>query len=331
MMTAGKDKRILIVCIAIVAMLYLPMAAARLHFPDLDHGDEYQDGIIMISGINFVRFGFIKTCFLPLFDLQQDSPHDLYTHYPPLPFIMNGVFRGLFHTDSLVLFRLISLCLSFAGILFWFFFVRRISDSSRLAFLCTLLYMTNTYFIYGMDSLSEFMYADFFLAAILFVFAMAAHAPAQRRGRWHAALWLLMFVESYITFEYAVYLTLFFILYRYLIKSPKRYPSWKSIIVFSCAPVAGFVLHLLQNAWYFGGINSAIGDLLGSAAYRMGGKNETSLNFSLWFREVIVRNISLSFMFNYFVLLVCAFCAYVASGPLAAPQKQKVRFLLKML
>ena len=75
-------------------VLALLLAGSRLSVPELDHGDEYSDANVLNAGENFVRFGFIACRFLPMFEPQAAAPSDLYTHYPPLPDIVNGLRIG---------------------------------------------------------------------------------------------------------------------------------------------------------------------------------------------------------------------------------------------
>ena len=106
-----------------LVLLFILLAFFRIAFPDLSHGDEFSDANVLNAGENFARFGFVKCRFLPMFEPQLKEPAELYTHYPPLPDIINGALRKVFKTDSLYFFRGIALLFAFLNLLFWFLFI----------------------------------------------------------------------------------------------------------------------------------------------------------------------------------------------------------------
>jgi hypothetical protein len=143
------------ISVIILTILFLFVAIPRLRFPDLDHGDEFADANVLTAGKNFVKFGFIKCRFLPHFEQQSDIPQEPYLHYPPLPEIINGALRMVFRTDSLFFFRSIALIFSFFNIIFWYLFIKKLTRSSFIGLFAGLFYITNPYFIFGMDALQR--------------------------------------------------------------------------------------------------------------------------------------------------------------------------------
>jgi len=108
-------------CIIILSVFFIVITVLpKLSFPDLNHGDEYSDASTLVSGKNFIKFGFMRCRFLPIFEPHLEKPSDAYTHAPPLSDIMNGLLRLIFRTDSLRFFRGVSLLFSLFNLLVWY-------------------------------------------------------------------------------------------------------------------------------------------------------------------------------------------------------------------
>jgi hypothetical protein len=300
--------------IMILGVLFLLVSSPRILFPDLDHGDDFADANILTAGNNFMKFGFIKCHFLEITDEQIDNlgSATTYTHYPPLNDILNGLWRIIFRTDSLRIFRIIALLFSFLGIIFWFFAVKNLTGSYTLSWLAAVFYMTNPAFIYGMDSIHQGAYAEAARSMILYFFIKAFADPGRRKKIFMFVVWCLCFIESLLTFEYIIFFGLFFILFGYFFKTGKRFPSWKSVLWLACAPVAAFLLHVIQNTWYFASFSLAIQDLTGIAVRRIAASTDAPpMNFYAWWNHVILRNFSLTFLFNYLFLFALLFFSYL--------------------
>jgi hypothetical protein len=300
-----RDRNIIIVLVILFVVI---IALAKLRIPDLEHGDEFSDASTLMSGKNFIKLGFIPCRFLPIFEPHLNKPSGAYTHAPPLSDIMNGLLRLIFRTDSLRFFRGVALLFSLGNLLLWYIFIKKITNSCVLSFLASIFYFTNPLFIYGADSLYQNSYVDFLRVLIFLVFFMMVHQSAKKQLLL-PILWMLVFISSLFTYEYIVYYSLFFALYGYFFKTTV---SRKTIVVLLSAPVCGFLLHFLQNAWYFGSILPAYQDLKGIAIERMlYSKDALPLTVSNWFQHVIIRNFLLVFLVNYFVLLLFMFAFYL--------------------
>jgi hypothetical protein len=319
--------------IALLCILFVFIAMPYVFYPDLNHGDEFADANILTAGRNFAKFGFIKCRFLEFTDEQIDDPGSAaaYTHYPPLNDILNGVWRIVFRTDSLLFFRVIALLFSLAGVIFWFFFIKKLTNSYVLSWLTAVFYMTNPVFIYGMDALHQCSYAETVRMMLLYFFAAAYVDAGPKRKIIVPVIWSLFFIESLLTFEYIIYFVLFFILFKYLFKARNSFPSWKVIFSFVCAPVCAFVLHVFQNVWYFGSFSRAFQDLQGAAVRRIAYSTDApAMSFYAWWNYVIVRNFSLVFSFNYLLLFIAGFLSYLLYHRLSAESKRKALPLLRL-
>jgi hypothetical protein len=328
-----KDKYALI----LLSILFLLVAIPRLKYPDFDHGDEFSDADIMLSGENFLKFGFVKMHFLPIFDVASDidNPRDFYTHYPPLHSLINGWLRIIFKTDSLYFFRAVALFFSWLNVLFWYLIIKRITHSSFLGVLCTLFYLTNPLFIYSFDGLHQLAYSDALRSIILFLFLRLAlpSLGSTKRKVLLPALMLLIFIESWMTFEYIFYLSIFFVLFKYFFRSSSKELSGKVIFLLLLAPVIGFLLHYLQNAWHFGSFSLAFQDLRKIAVERITSSKDSAianLNLFVWLKYVILGNFAKVFLFGYYILIPFALFSYFIYYQLGLVSKEKIKPLFKL-
>ncbi|HOW42692.1 MAG TPA: hypothetical protein P5110_09920 [Candidatus Omnitrophota bacterium] len=313
--------------VMVLSLVFLFLAFARLQDPELDHGDEYADADVLLAGQNFVKLGFIQTRLLPVFDVQEPA----YTHYPPLPEITNGVLQHIW-PGNLALFRLFAVIFAFLNMLFWFFFTRRISGSVIFALIAGLFYITNPYFLYGMDSLQQLSYSDCLRSLILLVFVSMPQAGRGKKG-WLALLWALLFIQSLVGFEYIVYLALFMAILGRALKEFRKNVTAREWMILAGASVAGVGLHFLQNVWYFGSIGTALADFAGRAVYRSVSlplDGPAGFNLFNWFRLVILRNFFLVFMFGFSLLAVGGYCGYLLYKGLNTSVRRKIRDVFKL-
>lgn len=312
--------------------LFCILAINRAAFPDLDHGDEFTDANVLNAGENFVRLGFSKLYFLPLFEPYSkpylEKPVNLYTRYPPLSEIVNGFIRGVFRTDSLYTFRIFSLFLSWFTILFWYLLLKKITDSNMISFLFTLFFLTNPMFIFGMDSLHESAYSEFFRVFILFVFTLYIY-PTRQKKILLAGSWMLILALSFVTVEYHVYLVLFFLLFRVFFPWSKKALSRRTISILISAQLISLLIHFIQNCLYLGSPAAALNDFKNAAFTSVLNRPDTflSLNLSTWFQYVILRNFSLAFLFCPSVLFLSTFFSYLFYRVLSPEAKRKIKTL----
>jgi hypothetical protein len=304
-------------------------------FPDLDHGDEWADAEMLNSARNFVRFGFIKCRFLPFHTPQFDAlSQPPYTHFPPLSEILNGVILALFKRDSLYFFRGIAILFSFLNLVFWYLFVKKFS-SSFVAFLCALFYLFNPLFIFGADSLSQISYADSLRSAIFFFFVSLIYSPYKKKSILLVALWSLLLLESLMSAEYIIYLSLFFILFRYFFKKSQKIIDIRLIIILISAFIFGLLIHFFQNVWWFGSFSSAIGDLRNISLQSIIQRQDSPmpLSFVNWWNFVIVRYFSLVLPFGYLLLFFLLIFALLLYKNLSGESKEKIKplFYLSLL
>lgn len=281
----------------ILSVLFILIAVCRINFPELNHGDEFADANVLNAGENFIRLGFINCKFLPVFAPNLNSPSGAaYTHYPALSENINGFLRVIFRTDSLYFFRVVSLFCSFLNLLFWYFFIKLFTNNPLIALVSAVLYVSNPLFIFGVDSLHEACYSELLRSLIFFILIVLTISQKRKKVIFFF-LWILVFLGSLITFEYIIYLCLFFTLFKIFFNDQLNNKlRWRDVLVLFFAPVAGFLLHFLQNVWYFGSYLLAFQDLSQSGFRRVFYDPGFTINFYIWWKEVVLRNISLTFL-----------------------------------
>jgi len=324
-------KKLHIYSLLILCVAYLAIAFQRFNFPDLDHGDEFTDANVLDAGNNFINFGFINSRFLPIFEPHLDRPRGAYTHAPPLSENFNGILRVLFRVDSLCFFRSVSLVFSLLNILFWYLFIKGFSKSYIIGFFAAIFYLSNPFFIHGMDSLHESCYSEFLRSLIFFLYLIMIQSTRKRRQWVIIILSLLVVLESLATFEYIIYLSLFFILFRFICKDSEVKISKKEIFILLAGVVISFSLHFLQNAWYFGNFQFAFNDLMSVAIKRISQSDDApAINLIIWWRYVILRNFSLIFLFNYAALFLAGFFSYLMYRVLSPEAKGRIKPLIRL-
>jgi len=324
-----SDKKI----IFFLGILFLFVAVPRIIFPDIDHGDDWADAEYLMAARNFVKFGFVTCHFLPILAPQTEMGEVApYTHYPPLGLIWDGFLMKLFRCESLYPLRAMALLLSFLNLMFWYLFIKRFSKSSLIAFLSSVFYLFSPIFIFAADSMTQIAYADFVRSAMLFSFIIMLDSEGKKKSLFLDIIWLLLVIEAFITFEYIVYMSIFFILYKYFYKISRAAFSIKDIIILLSASVFGFFIHFVQNVWYFGSVALAFNDLRDIAVTSIGSRADMSmsLNLGTWLEMVIARNFSLVFLFNYFILITFIAFSFFLYRSLSGETKERIRSLFKL-
>jgi hypothetical protein len=147
----------------LIALFYCVIGA--FDPPRTNWGDSESDYNVMISGRNFARYGFLDLRLTPhLIDKQVMTEADtvlLYTHYPQLPDLMNGVYRKVFGFDDVIPFRLVALCWSFGSLVFLYRLMAAFW-TRKAAQIALALYVSNFLWLQHADYLHHGPYGAFF-------------------------------------------------------------------------------------------------------------------------------------------------------------------------
>ncbi len=161
-----------------------------------------------------------------------------YTHYPPLYLFPYAIIAKL-GIENRSVYRIFSLLISLTGFLFFYLFIKSISNKTVAAF-ASIYYGFSVTFLNYADSVSIQPWTVLFTFLILYLSVRAKH----NLYIWFA--YLALSLSSYdATFYIFAYLILFdiFVLKKFL---------WKKWLIFASAPILGFALQVIQNTWYLG-------------------------------------------------------------------------------
>ena len=172
-----------------------------------------------------------------------------YTHYPPLYLFPYAIMAKL-GIESRATFRVFSLLVSLAGFLFFYLFIKSISNKTVAAF-ASIYYGFSVTFLNYADSVSIQPWTVLFTFLILYlsIRAWKSFNVPEKYKEHNLYIWfayLALSLSSYdATFFIFAYLILFdiFVLKKLL---------WKKWLIFASAPILGFALQVIQNTWYLG-------------------------------------------------------------------------------
>lgn len=101
----------------------------------MNWGDPWSDCNAQNAGHFFVKYGWAKTAFTPVLDIEPLTRESLrYTHYPPLPDILNGLQRELYGNADISVFRITAIALSIASLLFFYRWVESLWGTTAASF-----------------------------------------------------------------------------------------------------------------------------------------------------------------------------------------------------
>jgi hypothetical protein len=231
--------------------------------PRLNWGDSLSDYNVMTAGRNFWKYGFVRLRFTPfLLDPALMTDRDaafIYTHYPQLPDVMNGVLRTVLGMTDIVQFRLVALALSF-GSLFFIYKLIRSYWSQRVAQVALALWVMNSLWIQHADYLHHGPYGSFFGYGSLYFLVRYLREGERRRFLFAAGSFLFItFLSSYDYWFYAPILIVLVAGAHYGVS--RRGPLIKTVGVMGAFALAAVTVKLATNAWVLGGVAPMIRDL----------------------------------------------------------------------
>jgi ADP-heptose:LPS heptosyltransferase len=246
------------ICVAVMLVYCLVHAFDP---PRLNWGDSASDYNVMTSGRNFAKYGFLHlrlTPFVldPAYMTNADSAM-VYTHYPQLPDLMNGLERTLFGFTDLVQFRLVALVFSFTAL----FFVYQLVGfywSRQAAQLTLALWVINPLWIQHADYLHHAPYAAFFgFGALYFLFR---GLNEERRGFLVAsgAFVFFVFMASY---DFWIFVPLLLAMMTFGHYRRVGLPAIRVLGALAACAVAALLAKWATNAWALGGVAAFVRDL----------------------------------------------------------------------
>ena len=256
---SGLRRNVGFVCVAAV-LLYCVFHA--FDPPRLNWGDSGSDYNVLIAGRNFQKYGFLKLRLTPyLLDPRVMTPADssmIYTHYPQLPDLVNGVLRSLLRFSDLAQFRLVALLLSF-GALFFVYQLAAFYWTRRVAQITLALWVLNALWIQHADYLHHGPYGAFFGFGSLY-FLARSFGEVGRRYRVAAAAFVFMtFCSSYDYWVFVPPLIAMTVWHHH--GQLFRRESVRTLALLATCATLAIVLKLATNAWALGGVRPFLHDV----------------------------------------------------------------------
>jgi len=214
------------------------------------YGDAWSDLNVLSAAQQFKDFGFLRSYALPVFAYKGDkclTGTYVYTHYPPLPDELAGLFAMI--TDSgdikvLCLFPMLVSCFFF---FFIFYALQKISVDKTAAFVSATLTVTSCYFLCWADDLHQHVYGEFckwIYVLLMFIY----YEKEEKSNSLLLLLFVLGFINSYISYEHILYYGIVTVGFS-LVYTRKLF--CKETVVLLAAPVIGYGTHMLQNHFLF--------------------------------------------------------------------------------
>ena len=191
-----------------------------------------------------------------------------YTHYPPLYLVPYALLTKI-GFESRAAFRIFSLLVSLTALFLFYLFIKSIStplevasprssglapsararlltgSSKTVAVIASIYYGFSVTFLNYADSVSIQPWT------ILFTFLILYLSVSKKRN--NLAIWISYFALSLSSYDATFFVFAWLVLYDLIIL--KKF-LWKKWLFWACAPLLGFVLQILQNAWYLGWIDT---------------------------------------------------------------------------
>lgn len=246
------------------ALLGLALAAAFLFATRTEGfranwGDPWSDGNALTSGRYFAKDGFAATGMTPVLDVGPLTPDSLrYTHYPPLPDLVNGVQQRVVGSMSIGGFRLLADLLSLLSLVFFYRFVRRFT-STAVAGYAVLLVGTNLLWLQYADTLHHVpLYTALGYGALDQVGAWT-----ERPARWRLlAILVATTLCALASYDFGLYLPIMTV--AAVVWSGRRLRdrgSWPVLAAVGAGLVLGVVVKFALIAWAVGPVH-LVRDLL---------------------------------------------------------------------
>lgn len=269
------------VCVAITLMYCVVHAFDP---PRLNWGDPGSDYNVMSSGANFARYGFIKLRLTPfLMDPALIGPADrsmVYTHYPQLADLMNGVLRVAFGLSDLVQFRLVALAFSFCAL----FFVYRLIAlywSREAAQVGLALWVLNPIWLQFADYLHYAPYTAFFGFGSVYFLTRYLRAAHRRRLLFVSGAFLFFaYLSAYDAWFFIPILLALVAVGHYRAVGIRTIRTLASLALFAIAAVA---FKAATNIWALGGVRPFLEDIRFQLLERATGSIvHTQLSNGIW-------------------------------------------------
>ncbi|MEK7578412.1 MAG: hypothetical protein AAB456_01705 [Patescibacteria group bacterium] len=172
-----------------------------------------------------------------------------YTHYPPL-YLVPYALMAKIGIRNRAAFRIFPLLISLSALFLFYLFIKSISTRA-IAIIAFIYYGFSVTFLNYADSISTQPLTIFFTFLILVLSVLASRNFENPKIylRYNLAIWGAYFALSLSSYDATFFVFAWLVLYDAILLKKLLWRKW---MFFASAPVLGFALQLLQNAWYLG-------------------------------------------------------------------------------
>lgn len=288
---------VFIFCYSLIVFRWLkiPIADTQSEARIGVYGDAFSSRNVHSSAMWFKDIGYRKTKALPVFNYTGNFNQggvEVYTHYPPLPDILGGIYARILNTKNARTIAIFPMLLS----IFFFFFLqkalRKLVPDPKAAFVSWLMMVMSCYFICWADDLHQHLYTE--LLKWVFIWLLYLFYSGEKKKWMLPVLCVLFFIQSLLTFEAIPFLAIVTIGFS-LIFTKKILTVTNLLLLLM--PVTGFALHLFQDYLYLGSWQAVRDDMKDAFLKRTTGQFTNELGrtikphdfvrmwkYELWFR-----------------------------------------------
>jgi hypothetical protein len=245
----------------------------------LNWGDPWSDSHVQQHGRYFAEYGFFKNSFIAITDVGPLRPDSLkYTHYPPLPDIINGLEQRVFGPSDNSLYRLYADHFTLGSLYFLYRWGHALFG--RLAAGVALVLMTTSMiWLEYADTIHHVPIYWFFGSLTLFLALRWVQAPTRRRLALAFTTMLLTDMASYDWFFFVPILVAATVWLSGGRLRDRKY--WPLLLAVGGGAVAAVVLKLALVAWAVGP-GTMLRDFLFQLEERATPKHSTDYRGAFW-------------------------------------------------
>lgn len=239
------------------------------------YGDAFSSRNVHSSAMWFKDMGYTKTKALPVFNYTgnfNQSGVEVYSHYPPLPDILGGMYARMLNTRDPYTLAIFPILLSVILFFFLQIVLKKIIPDPQAAFLSWIFLVISCYFICWADDLHQHLYTE--LLKWPYICILYCYFRKERKKWMLPVLCCIYLIQSWITFEAIPFLAIVTVGFSFIFT--KRIFTTTNLFLL-LMPVTGVALHLLQNYLYFGDWQSVIGDMKTAFLKRTTGEIDNEL------------------------------------------------------
>ncbi len=247
--------------IAFTCLLAVFVAIRAAH-PDRWSAFSFGDAYILQGGRNLAEDGFAADAFLGRYTpgpKQTAIDQTFYTHYPNIHTIISGlVQKAGVSIDNRLPLKLLGICLSLLGLVFFYFALKKVFTDSVAFLICVFTGVSPAFLLY-VDSFTSPTYDFFFRNGFIACFLI--YELSENRRAWIFAFGLIfLFLQSLNSFDYILFLQIF--AWGFYLFNHSRF-SWQKVALIAGFPLFGCMLHFAQVAAFFGSVADAVADFTG--------------------------------------------------------------------